>query len=114
MIAWKSLTNSKTSDYENEETTTSSYLTAYDLILIKNECINERIRKQIEEFRDAIELAKYYHKLEMKEDQKNWWFSGIHKKVYLYRRYFMKPLTKYKILRCNRKGIGLKRRVKCR
>jgi len=61
-----------------------------------------------EDFLDELEIARCQHFIQMQADQKFWWFESIRRKIWLYDAMISMIIVFRKILRCNRRGLGLR------
>jgi len=62
-------------------------------------------------FLDELEIARSQHFIQMQADQKRWWFEGVYRKIQLYDTMIGMVIIFRKILRCNRRGLGLRIRA---
>ena len=106
MIAYSS---TNTADPRYSPTETSNHVYSDTFFIIPSDLyIAADTYRDIKKIGKAVSKARAAHIKQMKQDQENWWFEGLRKQVNLYRGYYIKPITFRKVLRCNRKGIGLR------
>ena len=105
------ITHSCTSNYDDATTWTSGCYPFDDANPDTGFWIASSCPYNAQEMLNEIELARLHHIAVMKADQKRWWFEAINKRILLYNVMISFIIIFHKILRCNRKGIGLRIRA---
>jgi hypothetical protein len=94
--------------------TCSACMTTNDFILVEESPTDvwNRFFREQEEYKRQVEWTAFIKRQEQKRTFRNWWFNSFKQKPTLYYRPQPNRVTFYKILTCNRKGIGLRNRIR--
>jgi len=95
-------------------TANSSVSTSGDYITVSEsptEAWSRFIRQQ-EEHKRQIKYARYLKLKEHRDTLRLWWFNSLTQKPTFYYKPQPNRIRFYKVLTCNRKGIGLRNRIR--
>jgi len=100
-LTYSGTANSSVSTSGGDYTTSESPTDTWNIFL-----------RQQEEIKRQIKYARYLKLKEHRDTLRLWWFNGLTQKPTLYYKPHPNRITFYKVLTCNRKGIGLRNRIR--